>query len=235
MARLRSVPMKEAARYLGYGDTEPDEVIMKMMQDCEEPLQVACHPAFSYGVFDIQPISETELALSECTLRLTGREIGTHLAGCQKVILLAVTLGAGVDALLRQLQITNMPKALLTDAMAGALLEQLCDDIQVELAQQFPGYRQTWRFSPGYGDLPLDIQPEFLATLEAGKRMGLSVTESGMLTPLKSVTAIIGLRDATQTTGTVTMELPESGCKTGAGCAGCAFSASCASKKEENA
>ncbi len=239
MAKLRAVPMKEAARYLGYGDSQPDEVIVRMMSECEAPLQEACGPAFGYGVFDIVPVSETELALSECAMRLTGHDIVKHLEGCSRVILMAVTLGAGVDALLRQLQVTNMPNALLTDAMAGALLEQLCDDIQLELQEHFPTCRQTWRFSPGYGDLPLSLQPEFLATLEAGKRLGLHVTESGMLTPMKSVTAIVGLADAEETSqgvnGAISMELPSGACASGAGCATCAMSGRCGMRSPEEA
>jgi hypothetical protein len=62
-----------------------------------------------------------------------------------------------------------------------------------EVSRTFSGYSQTWRFSPGYGDLPLDIQTEFLQILDAPKRIGLNTTANNILTPRKSVTAVIGL------------------------------------------
>ncbi len=233
MVRLRPVDMAETARYLGYGDKTPDPVITNMLKECEAPLLAACRPAYSIGIFDCTAASEGEIELSECAMKLTGRDIVMHLAGCEKVALVAATLGADVDSLIRRLQVTDMPKALLTDAMAGTVIEQILDDIQGELQENLPEYTQTARFSPGYGDLPLALQSEFLAVTEAGKRIGLCVTQSGLLTPLKSVTAIVGFRKMrNETDGTVTLTLPQSGCQTGAGCAGCAYSASCASKKQ---
>lgn len=238
MVKLKPINRREAALYLGYGKNEPDEVIRNLMDECEGPLMEACHPAFSYGVFDILTCSEEKIVLSECTLTLTGKDIGKLLRGCTKAVLFAATLGSGVDALLRKLQITNMPKALLTDAMAGAAIEQICNDFQEELQERFPAMQQTMRYSPGYGDLPLELQRELLATLEAGKRIGLSVTESNMLTPLKSVTAIIGLRDieeeerlsrikdALGAGADFTAELSVGNCGKEA-CAGCAFAGKC--------
>lgn len=238
MVKLKPINRREAALYLGYGKNEPDEVIKNLMDECEGPLMEACHPAFSYGVFDIVTCSEEKVMLSECAITLTGRDIGRLLTGCSKAVLFAATLGSGVDALLRKLQITNMPKALLTDAMAGAAIEQICNDFQEELQGRFPAMQQTMRYSPGYGDLPLTLQKELLATLEAGKRIGLSVTESNMLTPLKSVTAIIGLRDieeeerlsrlrdALGSGADLTAELSVGNCSKEA-CAGCAFAGRC--------
>lgn len=242
MVQLRPINMDEAGRYLGYGSSKPDQVILSLMQECEEPLLAACHPAYSYGIFDMEPAGPELILLKDCALKLTGKDIVKHLEGCQKVVIMAATLGAGVDQLLRQLQISNMPKALLTDAMAGAAIEQICNDIQEEIRLQLPDFRQTWRFSPGYGDLPLEIQDTLLSVVEAGKRIGLVTTKSQMLSPVKSVTAIIGLQDMNRITGAVHFTVPEetsaaAGCGTPEGCSRCRFGGSCglsaAGEKEE--
>ena len=57
---------------------------------------------------------------------------------------------------------------------------------------------RTDRFSPGYGDLPLDLQPALCAALDAQRRLGLTVTDSLLLNPVKSVTAVIGLSPTPQ-------------------------------------
>lgn len=242
MVKLKPINRKEAARYLGYGGKEPDEVILKLMDECEGPLMEACHPSFCFGVFDITVCSEERIVLSECALELHGKDIVKLLQNCDKVVLLAATLGSGVDALMRKLQVTDMPKALLTDAMSGVAIEQICDDFQEELMIRFPDRKQTMRYSPGYGDLPLAIQKDFLAAVEAPKRIGVAATESSMLSPLKSVTAVIGLRDVAKekelsrlrdslgALQDVQAELTVGDCSKEA-CAGCAFAGKCGGKK----
>jgi len=238
MVELKPIRMEEAARYLGYGGKKPDETILAMMRECEEPLRAACRPAYSVGIFDMELCGEQEVRLSECALTLTGKDIVKHLAGCAKVVLMAATLGSGVDTLMRRLQLTSMPKALLTDAMAGAAIEQICDDIQAELQGKMPLYRQTWRFSPGYGDLPLAMQDDLLSAIEAGKRIGLATTQGHMLTPLKSVTAIIGLQDMTKeirkvsASGDDAVSAPVGACAAGA-CEGCAYHDSCITRQDK--
>lgn len=240
MVELKPIRMEEAARYLGYGGQMPDETILALMRECEKPLMEACHPAYSVGIFDMECCGEAEVKLAECALALTGKDIVNHLVGCTKVALVAATLGSGVDTLLRRLQKTEMAKALLTDAMAGAAIEQICDDIQAELSRKMPLYRQTWRFSPGYGDLPLSLQEELLSAVEAGKRIGLATTAGHMLTPMKSVTAIIGLQDMTKELRKVSTEdgdalsAPVGACAAGA-CAGCAYHDSCLSRQDKTA
>ena len=240
MVELKPIRMDEAARYLGYGDQTPDETILALMKECETPLMEACHPAYSVGIFDLECCSEDEVRLADCALTLAGKDIVKHLVGCTKVAIVAATLGSGVDTLMRRLQLTSMPKALLTDAMAGAAIEQICDDIQSEIQGKMPLYRQTWRFSPGYGDLPLTLQDDLLAAVEANKRIGLMTTDSHMLTPLKSVTAIIGLQDMTKELRKVATEdgdaisAPVGACAAGA-CAGCAYHDSCLTRQDKTA
>ena len=89
-----------------------------------------------------------------------------------------------------------LPEAelILPGADAAKMLEQ-CDQVEQELAHCLPNRYRTDRFSPGYGDLPLSLQPKICAALDTQRRLGLYVTESYLMNPSKSVTAIIGLSD----------------------------------------
>jgi hypothetical protein len=120
------------------------------------------------------------------------------LAQCRKAALLACTLGARFDALLRTEQIRDMAQAVILDACGSAFVEQGCDAAEEELKKRFPDLFLTDRFSPGYGDLPLDLQPSICAALDTPRRLGLHVTGSFLLNPGKSVTAVIGLSDGPQ-------------------------------------
>ena len=120
------------------------------------------------------------------------------LAECGRAVLLACTLGSGFDARLAAAQARDMARAVIVDACGSALVENGCDAAEREIAARFPGLYLTDRFSPGYGDLPLSLQPAVCAALDTPRRLGLYVTESLLLNPVKSVTAVIGLSDRPQ-------------------------------------
>ena len=89
----------------------------------------------------------------------------------------------------------NMAKAVILDAMASAAIEQVCDEVEKEIAVKLENKHFTWRFSPGYGDFPIEVQKNFLTALNAQKVIGLCANAGGMLTPTKSVTAVIGVHE----------------------------------------
>ena len=107
--------------------------------------------------------------------------------------MLCATLGAEADRLIRVSQISDMPRAVVIDALASAMTEQVCAEVDRLLAEQMEGCYFTYRFSPGYGDYPIELQREFLRFLDAPRKIGLTVTESFLLTPAKSVTAVAGI------------------------------------------
>jgi len=140
------------------------------------------------------------------------------LSGCGEAALLACTLGASFDAMLRAEQVRDMGNAVLLDACGSAFVEAVCDEAEKALAARLPGRFLTDRFSPGYGDLPLAVQRDFCAALDTPKKIGLFVTESCLLNPVKSVTAVIGI------SGTPQMARVR-------GCEYCALRESCALRK----
>ena len=87
---------------------------------------------------------------------------------------------------------------MILDACGSALVESGCDAAELELSKNFPDYYFTDRFSPGYGDLPLNSQKNICDLLNGARRLGVQVTESYLLNPSKSVTAVIGISDRPQ-------------------------------------
>ena len=103
--------------------------------------------------------------------------------------------GAKADELIRLKEKEDIVQGYITDCLASAAVEGVCDSLEAELSKRLADKYLTWRFSPGYGDLPLDLQPKILAVLEAGKRAGVSCTGSLHMIPRKTVTAVIGISD----------------------------------------
>lgn len=106
---------------------------------------------------------------------------------------MCATLSGNVDLLIRKKQITGMTEAIITDSLASAVIEQVCDKAEEVILKDFKEYEHTWRFGLGYDDFPLEGQKKFLEILDASKRVGVCVNSSMMLTPTKSVTCVIGL------------------------------------------
>lgn len=193
---IKELRKSEAIRYLGYGENQPDKSVMELIDECEKQLLQVIEPKFTYKIFEISEINKTEgfVTLKDCALRLEGRDIASHLDGCEKAVFMACTVSAGVDRLLRITQVRDMTKAVIMDSLASAAIEQVCDEAQAEIMNNIDGYN-TWRFSCGYGDLPIESQKMFVSVLDAPKRIGLNTTDSCMLVPSKSVTAVFGISE----------------------------------------
>lgn len=109
------------------------------------------------------------------------------LAGCERVILFAATIGTGIDRLIAKYSRVVPSRALIFQALGAERIEALCDCFCGELN------RPTARFSPGYGDLPLECQREIFAMLDCERKIGLTLNESLLMSPSKSVTAFVGV------------------------------------------
>ena len=120
------------------------------------------------------------------------RALGEVIRGCDECILLAATLGVGVDRLILKTASLSPRDAFLLDAMADALVEALCDEAQVRACR---GFDVAPRFSPGYADLELSFGKEILALTDAERLLGIKLSESGLMIPKKSVNAIIAIRN----------------------------------------
>ena len=187
--------VSEALRYLGV--LHPTEELHREAERLADELSAEIQPRYVYRVFTLERLPDC-VRLQGANVDLTGSSARAMLDGCGQAALLACTLGARFDARLLALQARDMAKAVIYDALGSALVEAGCDQAEREISGRFPDLFLTDRFSPGYGDLPLALQPRFCAALDAERRLGLTVSQSLLLNPVKSVTAVIGLSDVPQ-------------------------------------
>ena len=191
---MSSPLIEEALRYLGAADAP--ETLRRVAGEAET-LSAQFRPRHVCKVCELDFQGE-EIFLCGTAVVLKGGTALKMLAQCHRAALLACTLGARFDLALTAVQARDMARAVILDACGSALVEQGCDEAEKELSARFPGRYLTDRFSPGYGDLPLELQRDICAALDTPRRLGLHVTESLLLNPVKSVTAVIGLSDRPQ-------------------------------------
>lgn len=187
-SQLQQLPMHEVYRYMGAKSTVEelinlvDDILPQFMKliDCR-----ACYMELpvciigDYVDLDVITVNSTHLA--------------KNLNGCSRVILFAATIGAAVDRQRYIASVSSPTKALVLDAMGSAAIESFCDQLCQLFEKEYPDYRLHPRFSPGYGDLSIGLQSDFLSVLDTQRRIGLMLSESLMMLPQKSVTAIVGL------------------------------------------
>lgn len=194
MKDIESIDQKEALRYMGYVGERSDENMQRLLDICEKQVLSVIEPRYIYKVFDIE-ITPKNVLLSDCTLALAGYDICNFLKGCTRIALICATLSINLDRYIKLTQYQDMTKAVIADSLASVAIEEVCDNIAEEIKEQYPQYYQTTRFSPGYGDFPVEMQKELLTVLDAQKKIGVTATDKCAMIPKKTVTAVIGLSE----------------------------------------
>ncbi|MEE0859708.1 MAG: methionine synthase [Acutalibacteraceae bacterium] len=192
MITLENLNYNEALRYMGCRSDKADNHTMDMLAECEKLVIENSVPRYRYAVYDINETAQGIEVLGTNIL-LTGEDIKRHLHGCYGIVLMCATISGKIDILIRKTQLEDMSKAIVVNSLSSVAIEQVCDKAEKEIYNQLGECYKTWRYSPGYGDLPINLQKDILTTLDAPRKIGLCTSESMTLTPIKSVTAIIGL------------------------------------------
>ncbi len=189
------ISIADAVRYMGAG--KGNEEIRRMTEETAAELERKITPRYTWRAFRTE-IRESGVFLPEAGETLQGGLARNMLAECDTAVILLCTLGAEFEAMQRTQEARDMSRAVVLDACGSAWAEAGCDAAEEEIAARFPDRYRTDRFSPGYGDLPLESQGWILRELNAGRRLGVAETASHLLIPTKSVTAVIGLSDRPQ-------------------------------------
>lgn len=182
MVKLEKLNRREAIRYLGGAKVEMNEKMQSLMDECEHMILTAASPKYLYRLIDLP-----------CDEIVRGKDVADCLKGCERAVIMCATLGGEVDRLIRIAEISDMAKAVVLDSFASTAVEQVCFKVDEMLAQKYPDFSFTFRFSPGYGDYPIEMQRTFLDRLDAPRKIGLTVNDNSLLIPSKSVTAVAGM------------------------------------------
>jgi hypothetical protein len=187
---------QEALRYFGAFDNSSQALVA--VQTAYADLKDELQPRYTAVQFpctvyaDRVELNITGSAPERATFH--SKNLARHLQGCQELYLFAATLGVQVDIALRRKTLTSAALGAAGQAVAAALIETYCDDCCRELEAKLPaGYQLKSRFSPGYGDWPLEEQKILFPLLGCAKTIGLTLTDGCMMAPIKSVTAVIGI------------------------------------------
>ena len=188
-----AIPESEVRRYMGFRgpvDTSPetDAMIAKAIASLEKD----CSPKYVSKAF---PITVEGFTVKLADITIESRALARNLAGCTECVLFAATAGPSCDMLVKRASVTSSAYASCCQAAGAAAIEAYCDLINDKNKDEYEakGLYARPRFSPGYGDLALSHQKDWFRLLDITKITGIELTDSLLMVPTKSVTAIIGL------------------------------------------
>lgn len=185
--------LREVLRYINVPYHAADATLKQEILTAYGEIESMARVRQIYGLFNIEP-KEDLIVFQEINFQIESADLAKVVKNCNQLYVMAVTIGSEIDKRISGTQQTDMMKALIYNACANVLIEQACDHVEEEIMKNIKeGQYLTMRYSPGYGDVPLTVQTEILNFLDATRKAGITTTKAGMLIPLKSVTAFIGL------------------------------------------
>ena len=217
------IPVKEVQRYMGYhGIVDIAPEMQEKINKAIEHLGTQSHPRIISKEYRITVVEKTVTLHAENEdVTFESEGLVRNLTGCCGAVLLAATIGPACDMLVRRASITSAADSAVYQAAGAAAIEAFLDDYNDKLKASYEarGLFLRPRFSPGYGDLKLEHQKDWFRLLDITKQIGIELTDSLLMVPTKSVTAIIGIG----------IDKSKTGCT---GCKGCNRHDTCEFSKE---
>ncbi len=185
------IDKEEALRYAGVraGNDEIERLLQIVIDENADDLTYkACMSAFALHTNG----DAVDLGFSE----VVSADLRRCLDGCSHIVLFAATIGLPIDRSIARYGAQSATRAVLLQAFGTERIEGLCDAVcrDIHTQARAHGYTVTPRFSPGYGDLPLSLQRDIVRVLDTPRRIGLTLNDSLLMSPAKSVTALVGLK-----------------------------------------
>lgn len=192
---------REILRYAGCMGASESSDMVRIMRECIDEVEAnrVCTFSVCFRVLNIRSVSTDNEIDFDC-IRMKSSDLAGCIKGCDSAVFMAATIGHGIDRLIRRYNSTDPVKALFLQAVGAERVETMLDAFCAQLVEilgdrcAIKATGVTPRYSPGYGDLALAIQPDFLQVVDASRKIGITINDSLLMAPSKSVTAIAGIK-----------------------------------------
>lgn len=190
---------KEVLRYLEYKGQEIDDNLNNIIDECIKLTQSEINPRYILRVYSIlrdeNCLNKDKLGIKGSDLTFKSKQLYNLLEHCSECIIVASTLGLEIEKLIKRHSYNELNKSIILDACATTAIEKVCDIIQDKVEKKLIKENKyiTNRYSPGYGDLSIEKNRDIINILNCQNQIGLTITDSNIMIPRKSVIAIIGI------------------------------------------
>lgn len=193
--KLPEYNINEIIRYAGTKELTPE--MNKLLEKCLSEVRDKLSGKVCYCEFPIECRGEV---IDLTFTKTNSAALRKNLNGCDSVIVFGATVGIELDRIIARYGASSPAAALMFQAIGAERIEALCNLFNDEITKQKEAHGKTTtpRFSPGYGDLSIEIQRDIFRILDCPRKIGLMLNQSLLMSPSKSVTAIIGISNTEQ-------------------------------------
>ena len=181
-----SVNKSEILRYAGVKETSSE--VDLLLNECLSEMENKLTYKVCYAEFPLK-IDGDNIDLT--FTKVTSKNLAKNLQNSKKIIVFVATIGVEIDRLILKYSVISPSKALIFQAIGAERVESLCNLFNDEVKQKYKNVKA--RFSAGYGDFPLEVQSKIFNALNTVKNVGVFLNDSYIMSPSKSVSAIIGV------------------------------------------
>lgn len=188
-----TVKKSEIYRYLGYTkNTGVVDHVDALVDEALENVLKNSTPRVCYKRFELTFDNGIDFGF----MNVESKDLAVNLSGCHEAVIFAATIGLYTDRQIQRENILSPAKACVYQAVGAAVIEAVCDDFNewVRRTETENGNGLKPRYSPGYGDVSLNVQKDIFRELNCAKMAGITLSDSLHMIPEKSVTAIIGIK-----------------------------------------
>jgi len=186
----------EVIRYLGYKENKIDEITENKLESIIKEVESQIIGKYTFKEYAVHNKTKNYVRLKNSNIILEGTDIANHLKDSNRVFILASTLGVEAERYIIRKNYISAVEGLIADAVLSDLTEFYTDECQSEIEKLIKkDEKMTFRYSPGYGNLKLNVQKQIIEELNTSRIIGLNITDTLILTPRKSVIAIIGIEN----------------------------------------
>ncbi len=181
---------KEILRYAGAAENSPE--LDKKIDECIEEISLKLKVCFCEF-----PVKFYDDYIDLSFIKSQSDDLRKNLKDCSSIVLFCATIGIELDRLIWRYSSISPLKSLLFQAIGTERIECLCDAFSEYIKEEKinEGKYTRPRFSAGYGDFPIEVQKDIIRALDTSRKIGVTLNESLLMSPSKSVTAIIGISD----------------------------------------
>jgi len=176
------------------GSKKGVEPILDCMNACLDKARTASEPQIVYCEKNISSLQKSAIEI-EAKITLSSGSLAAYLKNSEKICAFVVTIGSNIeDAASRLMSEGEGLQGYLMDRIGSFAVESLAQDLEEKLRDNYleKKHSVSMRFSPGYCDWSIEEQLK-LDKLIDFSAIGVSLTESCMMSPKKSISAIVGI------------------------------------------
>ena len=184
------IDVKEILRYAGAG--EMTSRMLELLDSCLNEVKEKLTYKICWSQF---PVCIADNIIDMEFAKVKSKDLAFSLRGCDSVVIFAACIGLEIDRMITKYSAISPAKSVIFQAIGSERVESLCNIFNKEIKEKMnlQGMDTKPRYSPGYGDFPIDFQKEIFRVLDCQRQIGATLNESLLMSPSKSVTAIIGI------------------------------------------